>query len=587
MLAPLDPLPTAAGAATVAASLPRLAPRPISASATATTASWRTSESKPSPTRRQWDSHRAELAQLYLRQRRSLRFIMQHMEMVHGLKATAQIYKHNFARWGFQKNKKHLPPADHGAAVTQAATSGRKQPSQVRRDDSPLSASLITLAHQDKLVLALILHVRTWNSSFYEHRKGYTADNNEYPSPPSPPAWLTAQNARNLVITFELVSDLLKRGHGDLAGRMARKAFLLAESILETDPPALLWNLLGVMHRMLTSRHLRLLWMLLTHMTALVQRRYTRPHPLSFTLRHLRDFVGSFMNGSCLAVSSGETSPSAPDTPGVTTPDCHVLEILEKVWLLNSKMLFDHLDIGLTELYEHIKIDVCPVTPPAVAPDILKRWTIQLKESRALEHGLDAASPFQDTPSSISTLEALLLPPAAAEVPLPDQYSLVQRQIGTILRHVEDEILDGTSKFIRHAKLAIIVVAGLMVGQKLRETQPLIADLGGEGSSPSSDTESKHHALKTACIIRIILDSQASLAEVGCYIGWDTIAMNKCIVALYDYADADLDPQALQELMVLENALIEANQMDGARQVEMNRLQRLRQYVAEIPVGSA
>lgn len=470
-------------------------------------------------------------------------------------------------------------------AVTHA-TSGRKEPSQIQRD-SPLSASL-TLTHQDNLVLALIFHVRTWNSSFYEHHKGCTPDN-DYLSPPSAPPCLTAQNARNLVITFELVSDLLKRGHGDLAGRMARKAFLLAESILDTDPPALLWNLLGVIHRMLTSRHLRLLWMLLTHMTGLVEGKYTRSHPLSVTLRHLGGFVESIMNESMsLAVPPVETSPSSPDSAG-TTPDCHVLGIVEKVWFLNSEMLFDHLDIGLREVYEHMKIDLCPITPPAVSPDILKRWAMQLKGSRSLEYGPesgpDAASPFEDTPSSVDTLEALLLPPAAAEALLPDQYNVIQRQIGTVLRHVEDSILDGTSKFIGHAKLAIVIVAGLMLGQKLQETQSLITVLGK--GSPASDEESKHHALKTACIIRMILDSQASLAEVGCYIGWDTVAMNKCIVALYDYANASLDPQALQELLALEDALIEANQMDGARHVGMNRLQRLRQYVAEIPVGSA
>lgn len=484
-----------------------------------------------------------------------------------------QIYKHNFARWGFQKNKKHSPPADPPCvAVTHQP---RKQPSR----DSPLSSSL-TLAHQDNLVLALISHVRTWNSSFYEHHKDHL-------SPPSaPPAWLTAQNARNLVITFELVSDLLNKGHGDLAGRMARKAFLLAESILETDPPALLWNLLGLMHRMLTSSHLRLLWMLLTHMTCLVQEKYASSHPLSLTLRHLRGSIGSVINeSSSLPVSSGETpSPSSSANSPGTTPDCHVLGIVEKVWLLNSEMLFDHLDIGLSQVYEHIKIDLCPFTPPAVSPDIVKRWAIQLKESRPL----DATSPSQDTPAPcFDKLEALLLlPAAAAEDPLPDQYNLVQRQIGAVLRHVEDEILDGKFTFIGHAKLAIVVVAGLMMRQKLQETQFLPTDLGYE-VSPASDKEYKHHALKLACIIRMILDSQASLAEVGCYIGWDTIAMNKCIVALYDYADANLDPQALQELSALEDALMEANQMDGARQVGMDRLQRLRQYVAEIPVGSA
>lgn len=462
------------------------------------------------------------------------------------------------------------------------ATSGRKQPSHIR-PGPPLSPSL-NLAHQDSLVLALFLHVRTWNSSFYEHRQGGTPENEDL-SPPAAPAWLTAQKARNLVITFELVSDSLKRGHGDLAGRIARKAFLLAESILETDPPALLWNLLGVMHRMLTSGHLRLLWMLVTHMTGLVQGKYASSHPLSVTLRHLRGFVASSMNESaCPAVPSVETSTSSPESPGAT-PDCHVLGIVEKAWLLNSVMLFDHLDIGLRELYEHIKLDLCPVPPPGISPELLKRWTTQLKEFRPLEYAPNAASPFKDTPSSVDALEALMLPAAAAKDGRPDPYNLVQTQIGTVLRHVEDQILDGRSRFIGHAKLAIVVVAGLMMGQKLRETQFLIADLG-EGS-PAFDKEYKHYALKTACIIRMILDSQASLAEAGCYVGWDTIVMNKCIVALYNYADASLDPQALRELSALEDALIDANQMDGARQVGLNRLQRLRQYVAEIPVGSA
>lgn len=86
----------------------------------------------------------------------------------------------------------------------------------------------------DGLLLTLITTVRLYGVAFFQSaqsRNGSLASFQH--SPPKDPAW--QEKSKDISVTFKLAIDLLNRGHSKLAGRMARKAFLLSESILALE----------------------------------------------------------------------------------------------------------------------------------------------------------------------------------------------------------------------------------------------------------------------------------------------------------------------------------------------------------------
>jgi hypothetical protein len=135
---------------------------------------------------------------------------------------------------------------------------------------------------------------------------------------------LRPPETKELSFAFKLVIDLLDRGHGDLAGRMARKAFLLVEDMLTLEGPALVWNLLEMMHYMVTLRHAQLFHILLAHLIALADGQMTETHPLPAMLRGLRELVGTMTTVDPWPLSSALSF------------------LLERAWILNAEILFNH-----------------------------------------------------------------------------------------------------------------------------------------------------------------------------------------------------------------------------------------------------
>ena len=115
-------------------------------------------------------------------------------------------------------------------------------------------------------MLMFLASVHSWSLSFYE---SVQSNDDEAPGLTQhfPP-----QLTQEMNFTFKLAFDMLDRGHGSLAGRLARKAFLLIEEMLTLDGPALVWNLLEIMHYMVKSNHLQLIRLLLAHLMTLVNR---------------------------------------------------------------------------------------------------------------------------------------------------------------------------------------------------------------------------------------------------------------------------------------------------------------------------
>ncbi|KAK4215444.1 hypothetical protein QBC37DRAFT_372075 [Rhypophila decipiens] len=321
-------------------SLPLGPPAPTTSSDNTSTRPW--SQSALTHTKADWEAMHPELERLYVMERRKLHEIMRYMETKHGFKATTQMYKKRFAKWGFQKNKKRWATADPALSV-------------------------LNLACGDTDVKFMFLSsVRIWSDAFYEEPHRHLL-------PVAPTI-----EANEINFAFKMIIELLDRGYGELAGRVARKAFLLIEDLLTIDGPALIWNLLDLMHNMVVS-HLsagtdaamqqqqhttRLFQMLLVHLDGLVGSRFKVPetHPLSTILRLLKRLAAE---GKTTQKDGGETH--YPINP-------HTATLLEQAWGLNAKLIFDNFDPSLLHVYWYLGWDSCSINlPPHVVNVILER----------------------------------------------------------------------------------------------------------------------------------------------------------------------------------------------------------------------
>jgi len=68
---------------------------------------------------------------------------------------------------------------------------------------------------------------------------------------------------------------------------MVRRGFLLLDNVLSLEGPALIWNLLGIMHCMIIRRNYHVFHMLLRYISGLAQQNLPNTHPAIKVLRSL------------------------------------------------------------------------------------------------------------------------------------------------------------------------------------------------------------------------------------------------------------------------------------------------------------
>jgi hypothetical protein len=94
--------------------------------------------------------------------------------------------------------------------------------------------------------------------------------------------------------------------------------------------------------------------MLLTHLDALVIDKMPETHPLSTMLRILRRLVADLTSAMYNTSNLSLALPS----------------LLEQAWIFNAKMLFDHFDPELIQLYWCIFWDSCSINLPSPIVDV-------------------------------------------------------------------------------------------------------------------------------------------------------------------------------------------------------------------------
>jgi hypothetical protein len=501
------------------------------------------------------------------------------------------MYKKRFAKWGFQKNTKRYKTISRSSDANNAGC-GTVSPA-----DFGAFVNIprpVGLPEDDRTTLMILISVKTWSASFFASMKSGGAT-------PDPIEILTETQLRQFKTkeanyAFKLVIDLLDRGHGALAGRMARKAFLLTEDMLTLEGPALVWNLFEMMHYMVTG-HAQLFQILLNHLIALAHGVMPGTHPFIDMLRGLQRLVvrltgtGAFSGGSLPSPSTsctaGDGSSSSLVDPRLQTSNLPA--ILKQAWTINADLLLDHFDPRLFPLYFRILYptwDTCTIPAPARVVNAAKQWFCSLEAKYLISDttvgqtvGHHAVRLLAYTlPKEDTMLESLLTPLTVNLIgECPQIYKLLRANSLAAVQEGRLAVSDrkhqsfNIDSTISMRMLAVLATAKVVAAATPRDCEP------GE----AIDAEPVIEAIKTL----IELNTKRPRAESEKHgLVVDKI---RAIVTLRGYAEGQTDPQVVREMWMLQDALAAAGRHDEAREVERDAYRRMERYIEHIPVDSA
>lgn len=485
------------------------------------------------------------------------------------------MYKKRFAKWGFHKNSRRSTTSTPSSTTTISHVSEPPTPVLISPE----------LCSEDSRILNLLSSVRTWNLSFYEsvQLKGGA-------SVPILSSWPEHGNDTNS--TFKLVIDMLNRGHGNLAGRLARKAFLLVEEMLMLEGPALVWNVLEILHYMASQGHPQLLQLLLDHMLALVSGRMCANHPIHAILQALRGLITSSQNSTSLAsTNSTSVSSSWPllprDKKATAASTCQstsesLLLKIEKAWTLNAEILFDHFDTRLFQLYVRVHWDSCSIRPPAAIIRATKRWLANTKSHQtsgiAVETNnnekLIQIAPFEQD----SILQRMFTTSSNASP--PQNYELLLVSSIAALQHHASFVCDMETNLAADTTLLLRMLAAL-VSAKILEQWPTTTGSSNAGAEVMKNI-SQGQASNIACALRTSMSFDTE--HDGPEIPLDIVERVRSIMAFQEHANAETEPQVIREMWLLEDVLIAAGEYQEAFDIEQKAYRRLEKYIQDVPV---
>lgn len=514
------------------------------------------------------------------------------------------MYKKRFTKWNFQKNcKRSAPSVRHSKTKGECTT-----PANIKARPSRRLRSLPAvpgLGHRDALTLKFLTSVRTWSVAFFESVQGDGPLASRQPQG-LPVAKERPSSAQEIGFTLKLVIDLLDRGRGDLAGRMARKAFLLAEDMLTYEGPALVWNLLQMMHYMVSLRHLQLFRILVAHLIGLAEGQMPETHPLPVMLRGLRGLVAG-LPSTAPTPSSGRSSSSSslssfPPQSSSTGSDENMAAadprfisgalppLIEQAWIINAEIFFGvgHFDPRLYPLYFRITWDLASIETPAAIVNTATQWFTQM-EAHQMPPATTMASYCVEGPSVTVRVEEdtavqhLLTKPTNASP--PRDYDMLRASTIVALRERADFILSKGSGFNGDATLMLRIMVGLATA-KVLETIFGGVTRSGEANRMETDV-SRLQAGNVACAIRILVDLNVGYSGDELRKPSDAVEQIRTIVALREYAQGETNPQVVREMCLLRDALVAAGKHAEAREVERDVYRRVEKYIRDIPVDSA
>jgi hypothetical protein len=509
------------------------------------------------------------------------------------------MYKKRFAKWNFQKYSKRSASAVRCSKTKSQCARVSSGKARSPRELGSSVPALFRLGHRDELTLLFLTSVRTWSVAFFESVQSGEFLASQQRRPP-PKAHLWSSNTQEIDFVVKLVINLLDRGHGDIAGRMTRKAFLLVEDMLVLEGPALVWNLLQIMHHMVTLRHIQLFHILLSHLIALADGQMPKAHPLPTMLRGLRGIVTSRPSAastprrSLLSPSASLHSSSIGSDTEFPTTDPWLLSrafpsVLERAWVLNAEIFFDHFDPRLFQLYLCILWDSSSIGTPAAIVNTATQLFTHIDVQQMLSTTTMASyskEPLMSTSVAVDDSSMMQrLPTFQLDASPPRNYEMLRRSTIDVLREREDLIISKGPGFDGHASILLRILACLATARAL-EGLPAISERLTSADYVTM-TMSRLQAANVACASRTLLDLDTKHlgGELGAPL--DFVERIRAIVALREYANGETHPQVVWEMLLLQEALIAAGKYAEAQEVERDAYSRMENYMQDIPVDSA
>ncbi|KAF2151524.1 hypothetical protein K461DRAFT_280305 [Myriangium duriaei CBS 260.36] len=406
------------------------------------------------------------------------------------------------------------------------------------------------ITDDDNSVLLLLTSVRNWGDNFYASTP-YLYGNFSLTPP------LCLETCQEVNLAFKLGINVLDRGCGSLAGRIIRKAFLMAEELVQLEGPASIWNLLELLHYMILVRQFELLQSLVAHLVALAAHGLPLSHPLNTILRIVRAAIAK---SACLTPQG--TTPSdrndsdasiACDTDPNNSLDTF-LSMIRRAWTLNAEHLFDRFDDRLFPHYIRVHWDCCTIEPPRAIIGAAKHWL-----TRAAFHDTSA--------TNFSTTK--------------DPGVLYTSSIVALRNHA-DSILERDANMSGDTTAMLRILASLVTA-KVLDDWAKITDPADFKIMEILDISRKQagnfaHAVRTSTDLQVDIEGDVPL---------DTVHRAGSIVHILEYAKDETDLRVIWELFVLEDALTANGQHQRALTTRRKAYGRLQQYVEDIAQDTA
>jgi hypothetical protein len=458
------------------------------------------------------------------------------------------MYKKRFAKWGFYKNTRQA----RVVSTTSQSTSKRRSdtphqsPSKLsNRITQPLIPLTPVLGPLDRVNLTFLINIRTWCCAFFEAvgTSHHTSGGSTQLSLLLPYTNHTAPyDAEQISHSFKLIADLLVRGQGILAGRLARKAFLQVERILLLEGPLFIWNLLEMLHSIVEFKQVRLFEMLLLHLLSLARSHYSDNHSIVQMLRSLWTLCKTYPDGLM------QQLPTA----------------LEQGWLLNAEIVLGNFNERFLLLYYRLIWDSV----------LIKLVRDKLRDVDTWFSLVKTKLPMEEIKEGAARIHPVVDFAPDASSALPADYEILKTEsLHAIHERLRWESSEPTNRF--------------RILSALTKSRIFNDDEGGDEIDNSNRTAVVHVRDKVPRLhVRTLAYVMKVLMEIDLDNGGDkgvAIKRMKSTIALREYGQGAADPQVIFEMWRLQHLLVEEGRFQEAAETGREAHRRLEQYLEDIP----
>ncbi|KAK2036827.1 hypothetical protein LZ31DRAFT_510564 [Colletotrichum somersetense] len=461
------------------------------------------------------------------------------MEENHNFKATVQMYKKRFAKWGFHKNVR--------CGLQARGVNSRLSPDLRPLPTAPSASvrmvpAIFHLSVSDSAQMAFLFSIRAWTASFFERDTNGKA--NLYPLSSSLSQLLSVKpqtrdldNPEQLRFAFKVILALLNRNEGALAGRLARKAFLQAEALVDAEGPLFIWNTLEIFHNIALLGQANLGHTLSHHLTSLAGDR-----PASGILLRLRALLQAWQ------------------WDGVPVR----LDALERAWAINADLTFSRFDPEYLLLFYQLVWDSDVVKLDSEVTRHSEKWFARIHDrvNRTLyEDSVETATEKLWSKHELISDETDL------------HYDSISRPAN--FNQLKQEGLAGVSEILSKvpadSPMRVRVLSAFLKSQVLQN----------DAATPvyTGMNIPRFQARIMAYIFRIILDVKVQGRESVCC----ALDRMKTILALRESGQGRSNSRTVYEMWQLEDLLICAGRVDDATELRAESYRRLAELLTDIP----